>query len=106
MKARKFSLFLCFTPAYPSSLTIDHLIFNFSFPKVKELKVSQLFKSITFVCGDKIHYTHNNFSDDQHVHLDMTFLSVLAINSKNYFADIVEQIKKDVSNPQSTGTRT
>lgn len=70
----------------------------------------QLFKSKTFVCGDKIHYTHKtHFSNDQHFHLDVTFLtaaSVLAINSKDYFADTVEQIKKDISNPQPTGTRT
>lgn len=70
----------------------------------------QLFKSNTVVCGDKIYYLHNtHFSNGQHFHCGVTFLtaaSVLAINSKNYFADTVEQIKKDIFNPQPTGTRT
>lgn len=56
-----------------------------------------------------MHYTHNTyFINHQHFHFGEFFIaaSVLAINSKDYLADTVKEINKDISNSQPTGMRT
>lgn len=87
---------------YPSiSLLCDNddSMLNFSFPRVEGVRKScnYLSQTLTFVYGDKVHCTRNTyFSNHQYFHLDVIFFtaaSVLAINSKDYLADTIEQIK-------------